>query len=211
MRRTPVGFEFIAGDLSLDFINTLDINTLASHVGPASEDDSLKSYRDLVDWAVQAGALSPSQRTFRLRLAKEKPQAAEATFKQAVQFRSSLHRLVVALMERHSPAPDDLRRFNALLSDAQAHFQLHGTPEGYRLQLLNDPRQPCSMLWPIASAASQLLTSGDAHFIRQCDAESCRWFFVDRSKNHSRRWCDMKVCGNRAKARQFYRQQKNHR
>jgi predicted RNA-binding Zn ribbon-like protein len=32
--------------------------------------------------------------------------------------------------------------------------------------------------------------------------------FVDTSKNHSRRWCDMKVCGNRVKARKFYRRQK---
>jgi len=31
----------------------------------------------------------------------------------------------------------------------------------------------------------------------------CRWLFLDTSKNHTRRWCDMKVCGNRIKARRF--------
>ncbi|MEW6363298.1 MAG: ABATE domain-containing protein [Acidobacteriota bacterium] len=199
-----MGFEFIAGDLSLDFINTFD-----PPAGPVPPSDSLHSYRDLVDWAAGAGVISASQRASRLRLAKENPQAAETSFRQAVQFRGSLHRLVLALMEHRSPASEDLRRFNAFLSHAQAQVQLHAAPEGYSLQLVNDPQQPGSLLWPIASAASRLLTSGDAQFIRRCDAESCRWFFVDRSKNHSRRWCDMKVCGNRAKARKFYRQRKN--
>jgi predicted RNA-binding Zn ribbon-like protein len=34
---------------------------------------------------------------------------------------------------------------------------------------------------------------------------NCQWLFIDRSKNRSRTWCDMAVCGNRAKARLHYR------
>ena len=41
--------------------------------------------------------------------------------------------------------------------------------------------------------------------VKECDNETCRWLFVDMSKNRSRRWCDMKDCGNRAKARRHYR------
>jgi predicted RNA-binding Zn ribbon-like protein len=37
---------------------------------------------------------------------------------------------------------------------------------------------------------------------------SCHWLYLDNSKNQSRQWCDMKVCGNRAKARMFYARQK---
>lgn len=37
---------------------------------------------------------------------------------------------------------------------------------------------------------------------------SCHWLYLDNSKNQSRQWCDMKVCGNRAKARTFYSRQK---
>lgn len=56
-------------------------------------------------------------------------------------------------------------------------------------------------------AAARLLTSPETvALIRCCDGESCRQFFVDRSENHSRRWCDMKLCGSRAKAREFHRQ-----
>jgi hypothetical protein len=63
-----VGFEFIAGDISLDFINT--------SAGPGPLPDGLNSYWDLADWSAQAGAISASQRASLLRLAGEKPRAA---------------------------------------------------------------------------------------------------------------------------------------
>jgi predicted RNA-binding Zn ribbon-like protein len=39
--------------------------------------------------------------------------------------------------------------------------------------------------------------------LKACPADDCRWAFYDRSRNRSSVWCDMKVCGNRAKARSF--------
>jgi predicted RNA-binding Zn ribbon-like protein len=196
-----VGFEFIAGDISLDFINT--------SAGPGPLPDALSSYRDLADWSAQAGAISASQHASLVRLAGEKPRAAGAAFRNAIHLRECLCRLVLALMERRAPAPGDLHAFNGFLSEALSSMELQPATEGYRLERRDGQGQLDSLLWPIASAASQLLTSDQTQSIRRCDAETCRWFFIDRSKNHSRRWCDMKVCGNRAKARQFYRQQKS--
>jgi predicted RNA-binding Zn ribbon-like protein len=63
-------------------------------------------------------------------------------------------------------------------------------------------------LWMLAEAATRLLTSEEMALLRACDSPTCRWLFVDTSKNHSRRWCDMKVCGNRIKARRFYRRER---
>jgi predicted RNA-binding Zn ribbon-like protein len=37
---------------------------------------------------------------------------------------------------------------------------------------------------------------------------NCGWLFIDRSKNRSRTWCDMAVCGNRVKANRHYRRKK---
>jgi len=65
-----------------------------------------------------------------------------------------------------------------------------------------------AILWPIAGSAGELLTSDDLGRVRQCGGKTCRWMFVDRSKNRSRRWCDLKVCGNRTKARKLYRRKK---
>jgi predicted RNA-binding Zn ribbon-like protein len=60
------------------------------------------------------------------------------------------------------------------------------------------------VLWPVARAAAELLVAGDLSRIGQCAGEECQWLYVDTSRNHSRRWCDMNDCGNRAKARRHY-------
>jgi predicted RNA-binding Zn ribbon-like protein len=64
------------------------------------------------------------------------------------------------------------------------------------------------MLWPVAHAASELLTSEDLAYVRRCASDSCAWLFLDKTKNHRRRWCEMKTCGNRDKARRYYQRQK---
>jgi predicted RNA-binding Zn ribbon-like protein len=58
-------------------------------------------------------------------------------------------------------------------------------------------------LWLLALTTSDLMTGESMHLVRACDNPECRWLFLDTSKNHTRRWCDMKLCGNRMKARRF--------
>jgi predicted RNA-binding Zn ribbon-like protein len=58
-------------------------------------------------------------------------------------------------------------------------------------------------LWLLSLSASALMTSEAVRMVRACDNPECRWLFLDTSKNHTRRWCDMKLCGNRMKARRF--------
>ena len=196
-------FQIIAGEICLDFINTLD-----NRPDPARQQELLNSYRDLADWAAQAGAISAGQRTSLLRLAEERQQTARTALRNAIHLRECLYRLVNDLLERRHPAEADLHTFSGYLGEALSYLQLRSAAGGYRLQWIDEDFRLESILWSIARSASGLLTSGDAQLIRQCGAETCRWFFLDRSKNHTRRWCDMKVCGNRAKARKFYRRQK---
>jgi predicted RNA-binding Zn ribbon-like protein len=64
-------------------------------------------------------------------------------------------------------------------------------------------------LWPIARGAVDVLTSAQERArLRECASDTCAWVFIDRTKNHSRRWCDMAGCGNRAKGRAFRARQK---
>jgi predicted RNA-binding Zn ribbon-like protein len=57
-----------------------------------------------------------------------------------------------------------------------------------------------------ARSALRLLEAGTVERLKICG--HCGWLFIDRSKNRSRAWCDMAVCGNRAKAKRFYDRQK---
>jgi predicted RNA-binding Zn ribbon-like protein len=69
----------------------------------------------------------------------------------------------------------------------------------------SEPELP---LWLLSFSTSCLMTSEAMQMVRACGNPECRWLFLDTSKNHTRRWCDMKLCGNRMKARRFKAQQK---
>ncbi|TWP47573.1 CGNR zinc finger domain-containing protein [Lentzea tibetensis] len=62
----------------------------------------------------------------------------------------------------------------------------------------------------LAIAWSALVVTGEAQRLKRCADDTCGWVFWDVSRNHSRRWCTMRVCGNRAKARAYSARQKGH-
>ncbi|MFJ2787304.1 MULTISPECIES: CGNR zinc finger domain-containing protein [unclassified Streptomyces] len=66
-------------------------------------------------------------------------------------------------------------------------------------------RRPLAAL---AIAWSELVTTGDAARLKRCAEHTCGWAFWDVSKNRSRRWCSMKVCGNRNKSRSYASRQR---
>lgn len=70
---------------------------------------------------------------------------------------------------------------------------------------LSAEREPLALL---AIAWSELVTTGDAVRLKRCAEHTCGWAFWDASKNRSRRWCSMKVCGNRNKSRSYASRQR---
>nr|WP_299505359.1 CGNR zinc finger domain-containing protein [uncultured Rhizobium sp.] len=60
-----------------------------------------------------------------------------------------------------------------------------------------------------ATARSALRLLGEPAAERMKICGNCGWLFLDRSKNKSRYWCDMAVCGNRAKASRHYHRKKD--
>jgi predicted RNA-binding Zn ribbon-like protein len=193
-------FNLIAGELCLDFVNTLDNRPV-----PERLKELLCSYEDLTDWATHAGAIESSQRVALNAEAKAHPGKAAVVLRRAVELREALYRILEARLAGRSVDEKDRIEFSAALGEALARRQLIPTRNGFRLDWPAEPVHLESVLWPIADSAGRLLTSEDLARVRECGDQTCRWLFVDRSKNHSRRWCDMKVCGNRTKVRKFYR------
>jgi predicted RNA-binding Zn ribbon-like protein len=66
--------------------------------------------------------------------------------------------------------------------------------------------QPASVDLATARSALRLIANPEIERLKICP--NCEWLFVDKSKNRSRSWCDMTVCGNRAKARLHYQKKK---
>jgi predicted RNA-binding Zn ribbon-like protein len=210
-RRGPPFFELL-GNVCLDFINTLDDR-------PSSEPkELLKNYYDLARFGEDAGILTAEQLDFFYERVHLMPDEAEEAMRRAINLREALHAIFSALMKKQ-PAPQlAMDRLNANLHDAALHSRLvqpkmvenkMSKVEG-RLEWRFDDLTSSfnAVLWPIARAAGDLLASPDLALVRACSSPTCQWLFLDTSKNHHRRWCSMKQCGNRAKVRRFYAKKK---
>jgi predicted RNA-binding Zn ribbon-like protein len=201
----PIGeLELIGGEICLDFANSLG----GTREAPS---ERLHGYGDLVRWAAHAGAIGEKEVEPLLAAADGRPSEAEAVFARALRLREAIFRIFSAVADDGSAAPADLERLNDELALALPHLRIvsHERAFDYRFDVAgNDLERP---LWPIARSASELLATGDLARVKRCTSADCDWLFVDLSKNRSRRWCDMRDCGNRAKARRYYRRQRSTR
>jgi predicted RNA-binding Zn ribbon-like protein len=197
-RRRPPKFELIGGNVCLDFVNTLDNRP------SAQPKELLKNYYELARFGEDTGILAPAQLDFFYERAHLEPDEIKEAMRRAINLRESLRAIFTALMNKQKAPQDALNRLNGNLHNAALHSRLVQV-EG-RLEWRFDDMTSAwdAMLWPIARAAADLLASSDVALVRACSSPTCQWLFLDTSKNHHRRWCSMKQCGNRAKVRKFY-------
>lgn len=197
-RSTPQGFEFelSGGALCLDFANTVDNR-------PTPErKDLLGAYADLVAWARQAEAVSATQAAALKKEAARRPREAEATLTRAKALREILFALFAAAAGGRRLSEPALLALNQAHSAVLGRSRLvAGARSGAGWAWNEEPAALDRMLWPVLRSASELLTSAELARVRECAADACEWLFLDRSRNRSRRWCDMTVCGNRDKVR----------
>jgi predicted RNA-binding Zn ribbon-like protein len=196
-------FDFTGGWLCLDFTNTVE-NRPDVH-----PQELLNSYHDLVSWGQQAQALAEREARGLLEEAAHHPGGASSVLERAVEIRETIYRIFRAVAEDIMPEEDDLVSLSAAVADAQAHARIVPKAGGFDWDWIGHANELDSMLWPVVRSAADLLTSDELDDVRVCASETCNWLFMDTSKNHSRRWCDMKSCGNRAKARRFYGRKKS--
>lgn len=193
-----VTFDLSAGQLSLDFANTLDDRL------SALPQESLNSYQDLVAWSQQAQTVTDHEARLLREEAEKHPAKASRVLQEAIVLREALFRIFSAVAGGELPEDEDLNMLNSALSEAMCHVRIVPQTDGFQWDWTAGPENLDRVLWPVVRAAADLLTSDELSETRVCASEECDWLFLDTSKNHSRRWCNMKTCGNRAKARRHY-------
>ncbi len=193
-------FDLSGGALCLDFANTVSWRKALGQLN-----DHLKSYDNLVAFAEQSRTLSPQQANELRGHASSHGNAARRTLKTAIAYREALYHAFAALAEGKLPAPNDLQKINDFAVDALGHRRLARADDRYRWEWQWNEDPLGSILWPVTQSAADLLIAPELAEVRMCEAPDCAWLFLDQSRNRSRRWCDMKVCGNRQKARRHYR------
>lgn len=164
--------------LVLAFVNTLDVEDVS---------DALASPTALAAWCREhAGAPADLQATRR-------------DLGAAIEVRDALR---TALLANSGIAvrPDDLAAQNERLARYHAGFALDA--EG-RPVAVPSGRGVGAMLARLLVDVAVAHVEGQWERAKLCPAEDCLWAFYDHSKNRSRRWCSMDLCGNRTKTRTY--------
>jgi predicted RNA-binding Zn ribbon-like protein len=201
-RRRPPRFDLVAGAVCLDFINTLDDRF------SDEPKELLKQYVDLARFGEDTGILTSLQVDRLFASSMERPMEAQRALDAAIQMREAMYGVFWALVQK-KPVPEaSLFVLNQYVQDAAQHASLVPRNGGFEWRFDPSPNNFDAALWPIARSASELLASDQVGFVRACASKTCEWLFLDVSKNHRRRWCDMTKCGNRAKFQRFYKRKK---
>ncbi len=196
-------WDFDAGRLPLDFANTAEWH--ASN----QPHEMLQDYSDLVAWSEDARLLSKSEAAGLLSNAVQARKEAAKALKKAVALRDVIYRIISAAAIRKAINQSDLNKFNQALAEGLENTKIAATTNGFEWAWDKSDRSFDQMLWPILRETAELLTSPDINRVGQCaDDRGCGYLFYDTSRNHSRRWCSMESCGNRAKARRHYQRKK---
>ena len=187
MREHENPFDFVAGQLALDFVNTV-----ANRLDPERSRDLLATPADLGRWFRAAGIAV-------------RRGMGDADVRAARRLREHLHTLFAAAARGASFDAAALEAVGLLWRRLQARRELvlaRGRVT-YGWSARATPFQRA--IHRILASAVELLGSDRLGSVRQCEGEGCGWLFLDRSRGGHRRWCSMQDCGNRAKARRHYR------
>jgi predicted RNA-binding Zn ribbon-like protein len=192
--RRPGALSLVAGKLALDFANT------ESGRGGAEHLDHLQTAGDLVAWAAHAKIIGEKDAPLARRIIKDQNKLADQLVKRGRSLRETIYQVNSLIVAGQQPVDKLLRSLTTIHADMLVTATLNSNGENYTWTW--DPRNElaAAILGPIALSALDLLLDADFSRIKQCRRNHCGWLFFDSTKNKSRHWCDMSVCGNRAKA-----------
>ena len=199
LQEKPKPFELVAGHPTLDLVNTLDWRFRDS--GP---EELLAGYDDLLRFAAQSEILTPKQIRQIVRDGSDADAAGAVVA--CRELREAAAEIFYAAIDSRTPRGSQLKIVERCFKQAREHQRLAWSGSHLAWEWQAPECGPDLPFWILSISTARLLLSNDMRLVRACEKPDCRWLFLDRSKNHTRRWCDMKICGNRVKARRFKEQ-----
>jgi predicted RNA-binding Zn ribbon-like protein len=194
-------FDLTGGVLCLNFVNTLGDR-------PRKLAEHLRTFGDLLSWSGQTGVLEKTELRQVKALARNSGARTRAVMEGALRFRETLYVLFSAIAAGKRVDSATLKKLTRSYGEAIECSEL--VQDGTKFTWIKPSSGGAidSMLWAVVLSAVDLLTSEDLVRLRECASGECSWLFLDRSRTGRRKWCDMKVCGNRNKARRHYARKK---
>ena len=165
------------------FVNSRELDP-EREVEPERED--LTDPAALREWLLGHGVIAP------------KP-LDEADLERAKAFREALRALLLA--NNGEPLDRDaVARLQRIAAEAPVRLEVG--PDG-GIDMACSAEGVDSLVAEVLTAISSAQETGEWSRLKACRSDECLWAFYDRSRNHSRHWCSMRICGNRAKTRTY--------
>jgi predicted RNA-binding Zn ribbon-like protein len=167
-------------ELIRDFVNTADLE---------DDEDKLATTRGLQYWLVLHG------------LAQLRDRATESELAEAVRLREALR----ALLRAHTGVEVDTTAAAETLNEVAKAVAFRLRFSGPTIRFDSPLKGIAGGIGRVLAAVAETMADGSWQRLKACRSDTCQWAFIDNARNGSRKWCDMAVCGNRAKARTFRR------
>ena len=185
--------------LCINFVNTV------SWRGKPKPDEYLPNLESWLEWIREEGLASEDAVH---ELESKSEEEAAIGFERAIEFREALYNFLKAFGRSEDPSAKDRVLVQEVLGKAMSRLKLSEGERGWAFELEAGPNDWEAPLYPCALSAAQLVAGPWAKRLRVCNRPECEWLFMDNTKNRSRKWCDMKTCGNVVKARRSYARRK---
>jgi predicted RNA-binding Zn ribbon-like protein len=195
--KPQIPFFFVGNQLCLDFINT-------QFVLNGQQVDLLATFSDLVTWLVQKHLLAEEEAKKIERQGGRQAKGTQ-TLEQARAFRITLREMVERLAASRPVPQAAIGAINDMLRYRIGYPQLTGRSGKFERGYQVESQDSNQLLGLLAEAATDLLCKCDFSLIKKCQNPICTLFFYDTTKNHTRHWCSMTICGNRSKVAAHYR------
>ena len=192
------GFLFVGNQLALDFLNTR----------PVQNDEPLEllpDFKALLRWFHAAGLLT-AREAANLQQRWGESKRAQRTLEAARELRERLRKEVLAWESGGAVHRSTVEELNRLMQEHPMRTRLKTTRGALSKEPWFDPRQPEDLLAPLAHGAATLFAEANRERVRKC--AHCVLHFHDSSKKGTRRWCSMRLCGNRVKVAAYAARQR---
>ena len=186
----PHVFQLVGGDAVLDFVNTI-------HDWTAPEPrDYLPTFTEALRFAEEAELVTRAEARALVGL------AGTAELRRLRELRLRLERIFRAVRSERSPTSEDLDALAHDAAEAGRAARLRFDRGQLTRVIDHETAGAATLRLRLVERAIALLTSD--HLERLSACPSCGWYFLDATKNRSRRWCSMDMCGSAVKARRYY-------
>ncbi len=192
------GFLFLGNQLALDFLNTRPVQD-----GEPME--LLSDFSALLRW-FQAAALLSSREAASQQQRWGESGRARRTVEAMRELREKLRQEILTWERSGTVRHSTVAELNRLMTDHPMRTSLKATGKGFATHLYFTPQQPEDLFAPLAYAAAALFAHVDRKRVRKCG--QCVLHFHDISKKGTRRWCSMRLCGNRLKVAAYAARQR---